>query len=392
MRDILLRISRKDAVTTPVTPRSCFPIIVTELSSTASPDESLVRGPNLKACLEVIPCPLAIWSPDAGPCLINERAAELTGYSAEELGQRSSLWAERIHPDDRHVYLNARQRFEEGDTSTSCEYRFLPKGQQREKWLHDASFALPTGNDSGAKIASLYTDISELMTLRQTVDAAGLSLPIVDIVLGLIHEMENNLQVIKGALDLSRLRGVKPTELVLIESGVGRTNKLMRELGELFAERKDEASVSDPGAILNDLIECMKDDFCRSGIRIKRHDRSPIPQVPIEPAQFRRALQAIMELSLLLMAGRGELQIDTVVSEMGSQKCLSLKIALCGAISMPAQEGNLFRPFIKINGQSLGLSMTLAQRTIKRSRGTISFESQTDRGAVFALQLPAISD
>lgn len=340
-----------------------------------------------RAYLEIFPCPAALWIAQDRFCTINTLTSELTGYSPEELQENSSLWIERVHPAERGMYLKARQKLQSGDKSMSCDYRFSPKGQKKEKWLRERSVAYRFGNHAGVGIVSVYSDVSELAALRQSAEDNHRSQQARDIIRGLVHEMENNLQVIRGALDLLCLTGVKLRELGFVENGFQRMNKLMGELDGLFTKQKVEDSRSDPASILNELAECMKNDLRQHGIRLNLSCRDSLPPVRIDPAEFRRAVQTVMEFSRVLLPNGGELKIEAGVRKIEDQSYFKLTVSNFGAVSIPVTEENVFRPFLKINGHSLDLSMTLAQQILERQEGRIFFAKEPERPAIFTILL-----
>ena len=63
-------------------------------------------------------------------------------------------------------------------------------------------------------------------------------------------------------------------------------------------------------------------------------------------------------------------------------------------LSRAVTEENVFRPFLKIQGHSIGLSMVLAQQILARRDGKILFEKQTKSPARFTifLRVNRISD
>lgn len=238
----------------------------------------------------------------------------------------------------------------------------------------------------------MYSDVTELARLRESVEDNHRSQQAREVIRGLVHEMENNLQVIRGALDLLSLTGVKLRELCFVESGFQRMNKLMEELDGLFSTQKNEVSRSDPAAILKGLAQCMTNDLRQQGIRLNLSCRDSLPAVRIDPAEFRRAVQTVMEFSHVLLPHGGELKIEAGVRKIEDQTYLELTVSNLGAVSIPVTEENVFRPFLKINGHSLDLSMTLAQQILERQDGRIFFAKERERPAIFTILLRLDSD
>src|SRR5215831_11355866 len=62
---------------------------------------------DISVILEVIPYPVALWSLDRRSCIFNHPTRELLGFSEEEFVKNDSLWMDRIHPQDRDVFVSA---------------------------------------------------------------------------------------------------------------------------------------------------------------------------------------------------------------------------------------------------------------------------------------------
>src|SRR5499426_4317474 len=95
-----------------------------ESTSVASPYTGLV---DVSIILEVIPYPVALWSLDRRSCIFNHPTRELLGFSDDDFNQNSSLWMDRIHPQDRDAFVSAWSNLQAGDKKIACRYRFLAK-------------------------------------------------------------------------------------------------------------------------------------------------------------------------------------------------------------------------------------------------------------------------
>src|SRR5262245_21674857 len=94
---------------------------------------------NISIILEVIPYPVALWSLDHRSCMFNHPARQLFGFSEDEFLKSGSLWTDRIHPQDRDVFLAAWRRLQAGERRVACRYRFLPKNEARALCLRELS-------------------------------------------------------------------------------------------------------------------------------------------------------------------------------------------------------------------------------------------------------------
>jgi PAS domain-containing protein len=56
--------------------------------------------------LELIPCPVALWSRDRRLCVFNDSTRQLLGFCEHDFRKNPSLWTDRILPRDRAAFFN----------------------------------------------------------------------------------------------------------------------------------------------------------------------------------------------------------------------------------------------------------------------------------------------
>jgi PAS domain S-box-containing protein len=344
------------------------------------------------AFLDFIPSAIAVWSRDGLFCALNERTMRLTGYSTNEFQNTPSLWISRIHPLDTGAFLTARKRLEGGEDPVSCEYRFLPKGLHQERWLNETSRAIQTGDRENMGIISVYSDVSEFVALRQSKEDENRIGQVRQVIDGLTHEVTNNLQVIRGAFDSLSHGGVNSTARRVIEDHVEQTNKLMKELSEYFYRPSCEAIDSDPAVMLEELARRTKNDLLKDGIRLQVVHRGPLLPTRIDPAEFRKAFDKVLEFSRAFIPDGGELKIDAGLRKIEGERYLELTVSSTGKPCIPMQADDVFRPFLRVGEQSVGLSMILAQEILRRNDGKIVFEKSREKLATFRILLRTRKD
>jgi PAS domain S-box-containing protein len=342
--------------------------------------------------LDLIPCATAVWNLDGLVCSINELTARLTGYSVQDFKKSPSLWISRIHPSDASIFLTARKRLESGEERVSCEYRFLPRGQQQERWFNETCRRIPIDDREGIGIVSIYSDVSELIILRQGKEDANRAREVRQVLDGSIHEVINNLQAIQGASELLRFAGVDSKQHRVVEDRVEQTNKLMQELSEYLFRPTGETVDSDPAIMLQDLAQRMKNDLLKHGIRLQVVQRGPLPPTRIDSTEFRRAIDKVLEFSRALIPNGGELRIDAYLRKIEGDRYLELAVSSAGTARIPVDADDVFRPFLKVGRQSVGLSMTLAQEILRRNDGKIVFERSLEKPGMFKILLRAHKD
>jgi len=84
-------------------------------------------SPVVRAVLDIIPCAIALRSPDLLFCIVNYPTIRLTGFSDSDFREDPSLWIRRIDPQDQPLFFTAWKKLQEGEETVSCDYRFRPK-------------------------------------------------------------------------------------------------------------------------------------------------------------------------------------------------------------------------------------------------------------------------
>ncbi|MEQ1529697.1 MAG: PAS domain-containing protein [Methylococcales bacterium] len=98
---------------------------------------------------------------------------EMLGYAEEDIGNDSSAWAERVHPEDKKVALAALHAHLSGDTPVYiCEHRVLCK-QGYYKWIL-ARGMIVSRNSAGKplRIIGTHTDVTARKLLENERNAA----------------------------------------------------------------------------------------------------------------------------------------------------------------------------------------------------------------------------
>jgi hypothetical protein len=180
--------------------------------------------------LEFFPSPAALWSADRRECVFNSATQSLLGYSENSFCADHGLWLERIEIRDRKAFLSAWKSLQGGKRKISCQYRFAPKDSARRIFLHEAAVLLPVGSAGQPAVLSLYQP-KPLATqaCRSERDKAAPR--------ALMHHMANNLQAIRGELDLLHLTGTLPRQ------SFDNLTQGMEQLHELIVE---VVGLSDP--------------------------------------------------------------------------------------------------------------------------------------------------
>lgn len=146
--------------------------------------------------LEFHSCPAAFWSADRSECVFNSAATELIGVPARDIRAGADLWLACVDTPDRERFLSAWQSLLSGENTMVCSYRFFPRGGTASKIeLEETALRLTAGCSGRAAVLSRYQ-------LREPRDSLSMR--------RLVHQIGNNLQSVRGEVDLLRLFGGLP--------------------------------------------------------------------------------------------------------------------------------------------------------------------------------------
>lgn len=337
------------------------------------------------AIFELIPCPVALWSRDRRLCVFNDSTRQLLGFCEHDFRENPSLWTDRIPPRDRAGFVSEWTKFQRGEKRISCAYRFLPKHRGTEIRLREVSVSYPIRGDAPG-VWSLY---SEDPTVED--DLGGIQ-QVRELVRGLTHEIGNSLQAISGELDLLRMSGaLLPENSLAVTNGVKQIRKLTHEIEEYLAPAPLQLRAEDPVTVLNEVIQSRQRELVAQEIRIAVVLRQPLPRVPLDE-QFRSALERVIDFSCALLPQGGELKIEAGLQRVGEADYIELNLVTASPTSITVEEKDVFRPFLKLNGCRVGLSMAMARQILRRHFGKIIFRKERCDQGVFSILIRVPSE
>jgi signal transduction histidine kinase len=92
---------------------------------------------------------------------------------------------------------------------------------------------------------------------------------------------------------------------------------------------------------------------------------------------------------VLLPAEGGEVTIETRLQEIGGRCWVEFTVTSTSASALAVGDEDLFRPFLRVNGYPLGLSLALVEQLVSRQQGRIVFRQTSPGHGCFTLTLPA---
>jgi nitrogen-specific signal transduction histidine kinase len=342
-----------------------------------------------KIVLNLIPCAIALWTPDRLLYTLNDRAVQLIGFSDRDFGEDACLWLNRIHPSDRGLFSTAWKKLLGGEKMVSCDYRFSPNKSDKDIWLRDTSVSHQNAQGEVKGIASAYVDISDIRARQPKSPQKGKEADVGEVIAGIVHEIKNNLQVISTGFDLSYKSSCNAAETRAVTKAIGRANRSVQELYEYFFLPELQFSMVHPGTFLEEVIRHTEKELHLQGVRIRLHHQDSLPLIPLDSRQFRKALGQVLKFSLAVLPEGGELEIETQLEKLGSRQYIKLQVVSSSASAMEVKERDVFRPYLRVNGHQLGLGIMMAKQIVRRHKGEIFFRKESPKRGRFTILLEA---
>ena len=215
-------------------------------------------------------------------------------------------------------------------------------------------------------------DFAEIRNIPELLDA-------------LTHEIHNNLQAIRGELDLLTLSGALPEpSSKTVVRGVDQIRKLTAEIAEYLSPPPLQLRSEDLALVLAEVIRVSERQLAEHGIELTVMLRDPLPRLRLD-WQFRSALKRVIEFSCALLPQGGKLQIEAGLRWLEDDRYVELKLINASPTHLNVEGNDVFRPFLRVNECRIGLSMAVARQAMRRHFGKIAFRQEQRNRGVFSI-------
>jgi len=211
------------------------------------------------------------------------------------------------------------------------------------------------------------------------------------IIRGLTHAIQNSLQTIIGEVEIVNLPETAPSEYSVILKKVGEIDRFLREAKEYFSPVRTPFSIVDPLVVLRDLQREVGKDLADHGIRVSMVCKDTLPAVSVDPRKFCHAVRQVVDFSLVLLPKGGEVLLDARHKTISGAEFVELSITNVSNGPLACKEEDVFRPFVRVNEQVVGLSMSIAQEILRRQRANIIFRKESQNRGVFTVLMEVCS-
>lgn len=364
-------------------------------------DQSLQRElSSIKAALDQSAI-VAITDPSGLITHVNDKFCEISKYSyAELLGKNHRIINSGYHPKSFFEQL----------------WRTISRGQvwvgeicNRAKdgkiyWVHTTIVPFKDSEGRIEKFVSIRFEITERKEMEQQMLVQDRLASIGLLASGLAHDIGTPLGVVRGraeylAMQLSDQPNVQKNLNIMI-SEIDRVSGLIKSvLGFARGELRENVGKLSLHTAITTMLGLLNHEFSKRDIQIENLcENGCAIFVKGEPEKFQQVLMNILINSIhaietAIKGGRSsghKITIKCVESEdFGS---VVIQDSGCGISDINMK--NLFKPFFttKEPGRGTGLGLVMAGWLVQLWGGTITVQSELNKGTTFKIQLPKVAE
>lgn len=209
---------------------------------------------------------------------------------------------------------------------------------------------------------------------------------------GVAHEINNPLGAILSltALTLEDTPPDDPNRENLLEvvHQSERCRGIVKGLLDFSRQSKGNMQPLDLNSLLNDTLSLIGKQAQFFNIRIVKDQDPNLPEVIGDRSQFQQVFMNLLINAVQAMDEKGAI---TIVTRGTPAEHAEVRISDTGRGIPPDQIDLIFDPFFstKESGHGTGLGLSIAYGIVTTHRGTISVESELDKGTTFTIRLPA---
>jgi PAS domain S-box-containing protein len=337
---------------------------------------------------------------DAGDAIITvDTADRITSWnaSAERIFHASAASMlqqpiETLLPAD--CYAQWRQEVERHGQSLQVDTHLPPRqGSPRDVLL--TLSPLRGTHDAPAGLSIILKDVTEERRLREQVLHAEKLRAVGEMAAGIAHNFNNVLTTILTRAQLLAQQATDTTAmqrgLTLIEQAASDGAALVRRLQQLArGSGTTERTWVDLNALVQEVVETTQplwhDHARREGRPVEVNlVLTPLLRVLGRAAELREVLTNLLLNAIEAMPKGGQINLRTWMEESGV--CVAVSDT---GVGMTAEvRRRLFDPFFTTKGtRGTGLGLSVSQAIIKGHHGTLTVDSEADRGTTFIITLP----
>ncbi|ANW95167.1 hypothetical protein AXE80_02190 [Wenyingzhuangia fucanilytica] len=350
------------------------------------------------------------WNYKTETMLYSKLMYKMIGFTKKDIKTNSTWWTERIHPDDlAPLHEKIEKHIKEKTDSYSATYRIKHKNGNYI-WIN-VNGKIETYNEDNTplKMVGILQDISiikkaeeEITKAKNTAEDANRAKS--DFLANMSHEIRTPMNAIIGFSE--QLSNSLKNKKQLSQINLIRTSgkNLLRIINDILDLSKIEAGKIDidptpvnlikMGTHIQSIFEQTTND---KDITFTTTYNKNIPNTILLDEVRTRQILFNLASNAVKFTEKGGVKIH--FNTKAKNECVDLTITVEDTgIGIPKDQiEQIFSPFIQSRGQSVikyggtGLGLSITTKLVEKMNGTISVESEENKGSKFTVFIPDIS-
>ncbi len=323
----------------------------------------------------------------------------ITGFKLDQISEDSTVWQDRLHPDDRERVLEAMAARRKTGRS-AIEYRWLCADGNYKHFL-DQAVLLRDADGKPVEFAGTLTDISEQRSLESQLMQAQKMDAIGKLTGGIAHDFNNLLAAVIGGLGLIEKRAPLGDDerriLAMTKRAAEQGSELVRRLLAFARRQKLEPHPIDLSA-LQEAVWDLLTHTLGGLVKIEWRADKDIWPAFADRAQLELALVNLIINARDAMPAGGNVTVAVENQSLTAENWADLPAGDYVLLSV-ADDGvgisaddleKVMEPFFttKAPGKGSGLGLSMVYGFAKQSGGAFRIHSKVGRGTTAEIWLP----
>jgi signal transduction histidine kinase len=370
--------------------------------------EQALRRSEERQALILQSLPLVLYLEPLGssprvPQFVSGDLAGLTGFEPDVLRENPSLWADRLHPDDRARVIAAREAVPQSGR-LALEYRWQCADGRYKHFLEQA-VGLRDADGRWSEIAGTLLDVTDRRLLEDQLIQAQKMDAIGKLTGGIAHDFNNLLAAVLGGLGLIERRCALDEQglkiIGMARHAAEQGTELVRRL-LAFARRQQLEPATVPLSRLSSTLKDLLAHTLGGLVQMEWKADGALWPVLADEAQLELALMnliinardAMPEGGVVEVSGENRIVGEGEESGLAAGEYVILIVSDSGTGIAPELLDNIFEPFFttKEVGKGTGLGLSMVYGFAQQSGGTVRISSVLGEGTRVELWLPRAAD
>ena len=333
------------------------------------------------------------------PTYVSGDLEAITGFKLDDIAEDSTLWSDRLHPEDRERVLSAMSDRRKTGRS-AIEYRWLCADGNYKHFL-DQAVLLKDAEGNPLEFAGTLTDVTEQRSLESQLVQAQKMDAIGKLTGGIAHDFNNLLAAVIGGLSLLEKRTSLEEDhrkiLAMTKRAAEQGSELVKRLLAFARRQKLEPHAIDLAKLQESVWDLLTHTL-GGLVNIEWCASDKVWDAFADQAQLELALVNLIINARDAMPAGGTVTVsvenqhlsDGNWAELEGGDYVLLSVSDTGTGISPDDLGKVMEPFFttKEQGKGSGLGLSMVYGFAKQSNGAFRLRSDLGKGTIAELWLP----